>query len=212
MNSNSSTDCPLCGAPADPFDLDGIRLWRCRGCGFLRKDPRHHPTLAAERERYDRHAVVAEAPFIARQQEFLETFALPYAHVRTALDFGSGRTGVVLGLLAAKGFQTTAYDPFYAPDPTTLERRYGLVVATEVVEHFRDPAASWGLLTRLALPDGVIAVSTRFVPADFAGWWYRRDTTHLCFYTPAAFRAIAARFGLAILAADGDGQAAFQRR
>ncbi|MCK7490806.1 MAG: hypothetical protein MZW92_02735 [Comamonadaceae bacterium] len=26
-------------------------------------------------------------------------------------------------------------------------------------------------------------MSTRLIPADFDGWWYRRDETHLCFYT-----------------------------
>lgn len=175
------------------------------------KDPSHHPNEAAERRRYELHSPVADDGFVGILDRFLAEYADPFVLGGTALDYGCGRTGALLGLLAKRGFSAVGYDPLFFPDPAPLARRYGLVTATEVVEHFRDPLAAWARLASLVAAKGVLAVSTRMVPPDFAGWWYRRDETHLTFYTPASLALLGRRFGLSVLATDARTAIAFRR-
>jgi len=175
------------------------------------KDPSIHPDAAAERRRHEMHSPVADEGFLRILEGFLAENVDPYVKPGTALDYGCGRTGALLGLLEKRGYEAVGYDPLFFPDPAPLLRRYGLVTATEVVEHFRDPFAEWEKMASLPAPGGVLAVSTRMVPADFERWWYRRDETHLCFYTPVALALLGRRFGLSVLATDARAAIVFRR-
>jgi len=212
MSSTSSTECPLCRNATIAFRLEDTSFHRCVACGFTFKDARHHLADPLEKARYDCHSTVPDAGYAQRMERFLDTCAYPFATAGTAIDFGCGRTGTCLRLLREKGFSAVGYDPHYAPDAAVLQTTYDLVVAVEVVEHFRDPEAGWGMIASLARPGAVIAVSTLFVPADFAAWWYRRDVTHYGFYTPEALEAVAARFGFTLAATDGKSAVAYVRR
>jgi len=211
MNSSSSTECPCCRGATEPFALGRETFHRCPACGFIRKDASLHPSLEAERARYDRHQNAAGDGYDQVLETFLKTAVLPFSAPCEALDFGCGRSGRLLERMRQNGFSATGYDPFYAPAPTVLERRYGLVTATEVVEHFRDPETAWRQLCGLVAEGGILAMSTRLIPADFTGWWYRRDETHLCFYTERALVSIACRFGLRVLHTDAAGVITFHR-
>ena len=37
---------------------------------------------------------------------------------------------------------------------------------------------------------------------EFKDWWYRRDTTHICFYTPKTLKKLAELIGLKVLLVD----------
>ncbi|NIP73974.1 MAG: class I SAM-dependent methyltransferase, partial [Gammaproteobacteria bacterium] len=89
------------------------------------------------------------------------------------------------------------YDPFYAPDPALLGRRYQAITCTEVVEHLHDPAGTFRLLDRMLAPGGWLGVMTCFQTDDdrFANWHYRRDPTHVVFYREATLRWVAGHFG-----------------
>jgi SAM-dependent methyltransferase len=202
MSSNSSTDCPFCGIPSTILVLDETVFHRCAACGFLWKDHSHHLSAAAERKRYDLHDPVPDDAYVKVLRHDLE-LAVSLAPSATALDFGCGRSRAVSTILAEAGFTVDRYDLHYESDVSVLSRRYGLVAAVEVVEHFRHPEDDWRQLSRLLLPGGVIAVTTSMVPTHFNDWWYRRDSTHYCFYTPATFRTIAVVFGLSVVFTDG---------
>ncbi len=211
MNSNSSTDCPFCTVATVSFVLDGETFHRCPDCGLIVKDRAGHLSVAAELARYDHHSMVADTGYRTMMTTFLRDFALPFATIKTAIDFGCGRIRLISDLLAAEGFLTACYDPFYEADEVSLSRRYGLITATEVVEHFRDPGKSWAILAGLPASAGIIAIMTRFIPADFSSWWYRRDPTHVCFYTRTTMNAIARKYGLRILCGDERGNVTFKK-
>lgn len=194
-----------------PIAFGKVSFQRCPACGFILKDRLFHPTPEAERARYERHRNAPGDGYDELLETFLERSVLPFRSHKTALDFGCGNSGRLIELLRRKGFAAQCYDPFYAPDPAVLKSSYDLVTATEVVEHFRDPEASWRLLSALVAPGGILAVTTRFLPADFDHWWYRRDETHLCFYTEQAIASIALRFGLKVLHTDLVGAITFHR-
>ena len=61
------------------------------------------------------------------------------------------------------------------------------------------------LLKSLLNENGIIAIMTLFHPnsdEDFKQWWYRRDITHISFYTPKTLRQMAEMVGLAVLFED----------
>ncbi len=90
------------------------------------------------------------------------------------------------------------YNPFFAPDPSTLERQYDFVTCTEVVEHFHRPASDWRRLVSLVKPGGWLGIMTKLTPEidGFTNWHYIRDPTHVCFFCRATFRYLAKRDGL----------------
>ncbi|MFH0993249.1 MAG: hypothetical protein V1761_02745, partial [bacterium] len=134
MNLNLSTDCPFCAVKTVTFIIGEEKFHRCPICELIVKDREEHPTVAAELSRYDQHSTVADEGYKAMMTTFLENFASPYTTLKTAIDFGCGRIRLISDLLAAEGFQTACYDPFYEADEVSLSRRYGLITATEVVE------------------------------------------------------------------------------
>ena len=103
-------------------------------------------------------------------------------------------------MLQDAGMVMAIYDPYYAPDADALARPYDFVTCTEVVEHFHQPARDWSRLTGLLKPGGWLGVMTQLAPPpeSFLQWRYRRDPTHVSFYSLATFRWIAGRFGFAM--------------
>ena len=54
-----------------------------------------------------------------------------------------------------------------------------------MAEHFFNPAREFDAMAALVREGGLLAVLTSFQPddaAEFAGWHYRRDPTHVMFY------------------------------
>jgi SAM-dependent methyltransferase len=192
--------CPVCRAAATRFLLtaDARDYFACPVCEarFLRPDQR--PTPAEERAEYDRHDNRVDDP---GYRAFLERLAGP---IRAAtpggaegLDFGCGPGPALAAMLTESGRPTATWDPFYAPDPAPLRRRWDFVTASEVFEHLHDPAGTLDLLAGLLRPGGVLGVMTCFQTDDarFAGWWYRKDPTHVVFWREATLRHVAAARG-----------------
>lgn len=140
-------------------------------------------------------------------RDFIETAIRPYkAEIKTALDFGSGPGPVLAELLRREGFNVDIYDKHFAPEKVYLNKKYDLITATEVFEHLKDPVATLKLLKSRLNKNGIIAIMTLFHPNDeehFKKWWYRRDSTHISFYTPRTFKLMANLVGMKILMVDG---------
>ena len=60
-----------------------------------------------------------------------------------------------------------------------------------MIEHLHDPMSELARLWALLKPDGVLGLMTAFRVEDFAGWYYKRDLTHIRFFTPDTFAWIA---------------------
>lgn len=103
-------------------------------------------------------------------------------------------------MLTERGFPTSIWDPFFAPDPAPLARQWDFVTCSETVEHFHDPAAGWDRLFGLLHPGGWLGVMTEPVPEEaaalldaeaLAAWWYARDPTHVALHRSRTFEWLA---------------------
>ena len=113
------------------------------------------------------------------------------------LDYGCGPGPTASVMLGERGFPTENYDPYFFSASTALARKYDFIVCTEVLEHLRRPADDLARLDGLLKPGALLGAMTGVLEDDasFAGWWYRRDLTHISFYRPETLAWIARRHG-----------------
>ena len=195
--------CPLCGSSTGPtYFVDGRRRYACcTECALVFVHPADRPRPLEEALRYLEHENRRDDPGYAA---FLRRLADPVcAHVpigARGLDVGCGPTPLLSELLTASGRPTEHYDPLFFPVAELLLETYDFVTCCEVVEHAHDPTALFGQLSRLIRPGGVIAIMTQFRPThdSFDSWWYRRDTTHVCFFSEPTLRWVARHLALTV--------------
>jgi len=161
-------------------------------------DPADRVGADAERARYETHE---NDPADPRYRAFLDRLAVPLAERvppgSEGLDYGSGPGPTLSLMLEERGFVMSIYDPFFQPERDVLARVYDFVTCSETAEHFFHPAEELARLDALLRPGGWLAVMTGVLTDDliFADWWYVRDPTHVCFYTPWTLRWIAEHHG-----------------
>lgn len=160
-----------------------------------------------EKARYDQHQNEETSGYTS----FLEPLVNDiHAHFSSAglesallssLDFGCGPTAVFSKLLKEKGFNTHNYDPYYFSDLEPLRRTYHLVTSTEVWEHLYHPRQEIEKQVRLLKSGGLLGVMTsaHHGQAVFSDWYYRRDTTHVTFFSEQTMRWIAQTFKLQVI-------------
>jgi hypothetical protein len=100
-------------------------------------------------------------------------------------------------MMRERGFPTVDYDPYFFNDESALTTDYEFMICTEVLEHLRRPGEVLERLDGLLKPGGVLGAMTGVLEDDaaFAGWWYRKDFTHIAFYRPETLEWIAGKFG-----------------
>jgi len=187
--------CPLCGGAARSFfSGEGRDYLRCGTCALTFLEPSQRADPARERARYAEHRNSPDDP---GYRTFLDRVLAPLCAVlppgAVGLDYGCGPGPAASAILGERGFPTADYDPFFFDDASKLGRTYDFVVCTEVLEHLRRPAEDLARLDALLKPEGTLAVMTGVLEDDaaFAGWWYRRDFTHIAFYRPETLEWIA---------------------
>lgn len=198
--TNRSVDCPVCeGTSVRDFGTVGDRAyWRCDECQATFLDPAQRPTRDEELARYRQHR---NDPEDAAYRRFLDRMAAPLLERLPArqrgLDYGCGPGPALAAMLREAGHEVALYDPFFAPDRSVITRTYDFVTCTETAEHFHRPADEFRRIDALLVPGGWLAVMTAFLTDDakFAGWYYRRDPTHVVFYREATLRCVAERQG-----------------
>jgi len=181
-----------------------LNYYLCNNCGYIFIDPAKIPSIEKEKERYLKHNNAQEnTGYVEMFENFIETGIEPHNHViKTALDFGCGTTPVLQGILEKHGIKTDIYDPFFFPEKIYENKTYDLITCTEVFEHLYNPMAIMEMFTNHLNKNGLIAIMTMFHPNDkteFLNWWYRRDVTHISFFSPHTMEYMASRFGLQIL-------------
>lgn len=192
--------CPLCQerTTAEFAVVDGRRYQRCRHCDLTFLEPSQRPSAVAERAEYDLHQNQPHDPryrrHLAKLTEPLLRNVPPGAE---GLDFGSGPGPTIAVMLGEQGFRVWNYDPFFAPDRAVLERRYDFITCTETAEHFHEPAREFSLFQNLLRPGGQLGIMTTMLTEgiDFQSWWYRREISHVSFYSPKTFDWIGRRHG-----------------
>lgn len=129
-------------------------------------------------------------------QIILEQFKKPAA----GLDFGSGPGPTLSLMFEEAGHRMQIYDPLYAPDQSVLSRQYDFVTATEVLEHFRQPAQDLQRVWSLVKPGGLLGIMTKLaLDRDaFSNWHYKNDPTHVAFYSRETFEWLGGFWGAGI--------------
>ena len=212
-------DCKVCGSTTirvydKQFD---INYFRCPDCEFISMDQSRIVSFHEERKIYDMHNnTIENQGYVDMFKEFIDTCVLPYKKQGKLLDFGSGPEPVLVQVIDRDyKFETMHYDIHYSPTMVYEGHLFDVIVSTEVVEHINEPLEFFQLLSSLLRKDGILSIMTLFHLNDdehFSGWWYRRDKTHVSFYTPKTLIRIANLCGLDLIYTDKKRMATFSKR
>lgn len=199
-----SLSCPLCNAPdCTLFHQDKKRRYLCcENCALVFVPLEYHLGASEEKAQYDLHQNNCND---LGYRQFLQRLAGPLLHKLekkqlTGLDFGCGPGPLLAKMLSEAGHLMNVWDPYFAPNPEPLNKRYDFISCTEAIEHFSSPAKEWQLWLTLLKSQGILAVMTkRYVDKNsFATWHYKNDPTHISFFHEKTFEFLANRDGLQV--------------
>ncbi len=180
-------DCPFCqNFGAELFHQDDVReFFRCPDCTIIFVPRSSLISHAEEKKRYDSHQNEESDPEYRRY--FLKTVNLVTAQVPKSsrgLDFGCGKTKLMEKLFMECSLEVDSYDYFYFQDESIWQKTYDFAVLNEVIEHLNDPAETLARLKKII--HGPLFVRTKLYPETekaFANWFYKRDITHVQFFS-----------------------------
>lgn len=198
--------CKVCDAETSKIEdvKKALVYYRCDSCEFIYLDDEHVLTEEKEKERYAQHENAFDNKgYVEMFEKFIVEAVIPYSDTfETALDFGCGEAPVLGSLLEKKGLEVDVYDIYFSPKKVYEGKFYDLITSTEVFEHLKKPMEVLALLERHINEKGYIILMTNFPPKDdkeFLNWWYRRDETHISFFTPKSFEVMAEKTGLKVV-------------
>lgn len=199
-SSSQSTPCILCRSEetAHFCRRDGFDYLKCSDCDLIFVQPGQRLDPEVEKSRYDLHE---NDPDDENYRAFLNQLFEPLnqriAPASRGLDFGAGPGPTLHLMFEEAGHSMSIYDPFYAPDQSVLDRTFDFITTTETAEHFFNPRREFDLLWSRLKPGGYLGIMTKMVPSDdrFPDWHYRKDDTHVTFYSPDTFNWIAGHYG-----------------
>jgi len=200
---NGPDYCLLCstGNASLILEADNMSYYKCSTCDLIFVPPEQHLPEDEEKRRYNLHE---NDPADPEYRSFLNTLLGPLTEKLTngssGLDYGCGPGPTISEMMEELGFDVTNFDPYFFNNRDALNNIYDFVTCTEVVEHFRNPGHEWQQLAKLVKKGGWIGVMTDFVDdkTDFSRWHYRRDQTHIAFYSKKTFFWLAHQFNLKV--------------
>jgi len=210
--------CHICDQETHAF-LDkktGIRYHHCPTCEYIFKSPENFQELSVQKERYNLHENDEEDEgYQAYFQRFLD-FVLPFvSKPESALDFGCGASSLLANMMQKEGIPCDYYDPIYHPDTLEADKKYDLIVSTEVFEHLHQPREVFkSLLDRLE-EGGYMALQTQFHSNDievFQKWYYHQDPTHIVFFTAKTFKVLCEMFACDFIEENGKNMVLLRKR
>ncbi len=193
-------DCPLCGEnQIKEYSKDVTRLYhQCLCCTLIFVSRDELITQDEEKKRYDAH----ENNFEDQGYRFyLENiFSIIQGHVTTddlGLDFGCGHSRMIQDIAAQKNILIDSFDLFYHPEEKIWNKKYDFIILSEVIEHLRAPIAELQRLKEILNKNGKLFIKTKLAPKtrnEFDQWFYKRDKTHIQFFTHEAFEKLSENF------------------
>ncbi|BEP28427.1 class I SAM-dependent methyltransferase [Helicovermis profundi] len=202
-------NCKICGKETEiyydkQFDTE---YFHCTNCEFIQMDLEKKITFAQEREVYNLHEnSLEDEGYVSMFNNFLDKGVLDFIDSGKALDFGSGPTPVLSEIIKREyDFSVDCYDLHYQPKKIYEGKTYDLVLSTEVLEHIENPIEVFTLIYDRLRINGIFSFMTIFHYNDkekFLNWWYRRDKTHISFYSIKTLQFIAEKIGFEIIYTD----------
>ena len=198
--------CKICNARTNSIEdvKKNLLYYRCSFCSFVSLEDTFMVDRLKEKAQYDQHNNSLENEgYVQMFEDFIDLSIEPYReNIQTVLEFGSGPEPVLSKLLERRGLEVDIYDLFYAPQKVYKGKQYDLISSTEVFEHLQKPLEVLETLVNHLNENAYIVLMTKFPPKDdkeFLAWWYRRDPTHISFFTPKSFEVMAEKVGLKVL-------------
>lgn len=213
----SSETSPISAASTELKIVEGTeRFFRCDTCGAVSVPRELHLTDSDEIERYGLHDNSLENN---GYRKYLSGVTLDVKEAvsdiksRTVLDYGAGDEAVLTTLLKEEGIDCTAYDPNYE-SLSILNGTYGLIIACESAEHFRDPREEFARINEHLTSGGYLWIRTEMLESApyFSGWWYKNDLTHIFFYSHKTMNYIAELFNWELVSCDKKNTTLFRKR
>lgn len=194
--------CPLCHSSMESFNapIGKKPRWyhRCKDCGFIFLDPRHHLLPEEEKKRYLQHQNQNNSGYREYLDQFVTTavhpFLIPGSNI---LDFGSGPVSELASMVRHNGYHCQTYDPYFSPDLAWENQAFDAIIIHEVAEHLGNPAVTFATLSLRLKEHGLFLIRTRFLESceNFASWWYRMDPTHISFYSEKSMQLLMEKLG-----------------
>ncbi|MEN8222138.1 MAG: class I SAM-dependent methyltransferase [Acidobacteriota bacterium] len=186
------------------FQADRKReFFLCEGCGLVSVPEKYYLSEEDEKARYDLHENNSDNKgYIDFLNNFVSVIRPYIKGLSSGLDFGSGPSPLLAGILSSLGYEISIFDPFYANDRSVPGKKFDFITLVEVLEHLKDPEREFKMLWECLNPGGVIGIKTKFLPEkkeEFPGWSYKNDLTHICFYSKLPFEWIAERFNAKLI-------------
>ncbi len=189
-------NCHICKQNTELFSHNktNITYYHCKPCEYIFKSPHCYQDLMEQKERYDLHENNEnDAGYKAYFQRFIDFISPLPSELSTALDFGCGRTSLLSSMLEEKGIICDYYDPIYHPHTLSNNKKYELIVSTEVFEHLHQPKVVFESLLERLKKGGYLAIQTQFHANDmeiFKKWYYHQDPTHVVFFRAKTFKIL----------------------
>ncbi len=198
MINKLSFICPLCqSSQTSKFSHSENRQYHhCQNCDLVFVPEKFFVSTVDEKAKYDNHQ---NSPENQGYCTFLDKLLLPMQeHLKRGdkgLDFGSGPGPTLSVLMRNRGYEMEIYDIFYHDNRQVFQNQYDFITSTEVIEHLHNPLEEIEKLWSCLKEGGVLGLMTAFRVDAFETWYYKRDLTHIIFFTPSTFEWLAKRLG-----------------
>lgn len=182
-----------------PEKKQSRNYFRCELCYIIFLDPTLRISAVDEKKRYEKHENnVADLGYQAFVKPLLQAVTQNVdPKTSLGLDYGSGKDSAISHLLNQQGFKIEKYDPYFNPRAAILKPLfYDYIIACEVIEHFYHPAEEIAKMKSLLKSGGYLFIMTSLWTdnLNFETWSYRRDSTHVCFFSKKTFSWIVSNF------------------
>lgn len=194
--------CPLCANQEQTeFDRDKTRSYHlCSHCTLVYVPREQIVSPEEEKERYDSHENSSDdSGYVSYLRTISDAMTPHLKRGSQGLDFGCGRTTVLSELLEKNDFKVDTYDLYFFPREEVWGKKYDFIVLSEVIEHLATPYETMKRLSSLLSSSGMIFVKTKMYPknpSDFKRWFYKRDKTHVQFFSDESFSFLAKELSL----------------
>jgi SAM-dependent methyltransferase len=198
MINSTHSICPLCQSSQTSLFLiaENREYHLCPNCDLVFVPEKFFVSKEEEKAKYDHHQ---NNPQDKGYCAFLDRLLLPLqkelSSTAKGLDFGSGPGPTLSVLMKERGYEMDIYDIFYHDREEVFHKQYDFITSTEVIEHLHHPLKEIERLWSCLNEGGVLGLMSAFRVEAFSTWYYKRDLTHIRFFTPKTFAWLASHLG-----------------